>query len=132
MVARVGAGHGAFVLPAADAGLIATHSLDPSRPLSTATLDRVVVPADRALGEPGSGAVATGLTRALEQATVALALETVATCDALFQMVLAYVKDRKQFSVPVGSFQAVKHKMSNMFLAIERARLAALLRGRRH
>ena len=37
-------------------------------------------------------------------------------------MVLAYVKDRKQFGVPIGSFQAVKHKMSNMFLAIERAR----------
>ena len=37
-------------------------------------------------------------------------------------MVLAYVKDRKQFGVPVGSFQAVKHKMTNMFLAIERAR----------
>ena len=42
--------------------------------------------------------------------------------DALFQMVLSYVKDRKQFGVPIGSFQAVKHKMSNMFLAIERAR----------
>ena len=52
----------------------------------------------------------------------ALALETVGTCDALFQMVLAYVKDRKQFGVPIGSFQAIKHKMSNMFLAIERAR----------
>ena len=37
-------------------------------------------------------------------------------------MVLAYVKDRKQFGVPIGSFQAVKHKMSNMFLALERAR----------
>ena len=37
-------------------------------------------------------------------------------------MVLAYVKDRKQFGVPIGSFQAMKHKMSNMFLALERAR----------
>ena len=43
-------------------------------------------------------------------------------CDALFQMVLSYVKDRKQFGVPIGSFQAVKHKMSNMYLAIESAR----------
>jgi alkylation response protein AidB-like acyl-CoA dehydrogenase len=60
--------------------------------------------------------------RAVEEATAALALETVGACDALFQLVLAYVKDRKQFGVPVGSFQAMKHKMSNMFLAVERAR----------
>jgi alkylation response protein AidB-like acyl-CoA dehydrogenase len=37
-------------------------------------------------------------------------------------MVLAYVKDRKQFNVPIGSFQAIKHKMSNMYLSVERAR----------
>ena len=35
---------------------------------------------------------------------------------------LAYVKDRKQFGVPIGSFQAIKHKMADMFLAVERAR----------
>ena len=63
-----------------------------------------------------------GISRALQEATVGLALETVGACDALFQMVLAYVKDRKQFGVPIGSFQAIKHKMSNMFLAVERAR----------
>ena len=49
-------------------------------------------------------------------------LETVGACDALFQLVLAYVKDRKQFGVPVGSFQAMKHKMSNLFLTLERPR----------
>ena len=79
-------------------------------------------PSDRALGEPGSTASTLGISRALQEATVGLALETVGTCDALFQLLLAYVKERKQFGVPVGSFQAMKHKMSNMFLAIERAR----------
>ena len=82
----------------------------------------MLVPDDRALGEPGSAASTLGVARALQEATLALALETVGVCDALFQMVLSYVKDRKQFGVPIGSFQAVKHKMSNMFLAIERAR----------
>ncbi len=122
VIARVGDGIGAFVVPAPEAGLHVVHSLDASRPLSTATLDRVLVPDDRALGVPGSPASKLGVTRALHEATVALALETVGACDALFQMVLAYVKDRKQFGVPIGSFQAVKHKMTNMFLAIERAR----------
>jgi alkylation response protein AidB-like acyl-CoA dehydrogenase len=122
VIARAGDGMGAFVVPAADAGLAAVHSLDASRPLAIATLDRVLVTADRALGEPGSAASTLGISRALQEATVGLALETVGACDALFQMVLAYVKDRKQFGVPIGSFQAVKHKMSNMFLSIERAR----------
>ncbi len=122
VVARVGDGVGAFVVPAAEARLTPVRSLDASRPLSTATLDRVLVPDDRALGEPGSAASTQGATRALQEATAALALETVGVCDALFQMVLSYVKDRKQFGVPIGSFQAVKHKMTNMFLAIERAR----------
>ena len=122
VIARVGDGMGAFVVPAPEAGLHVVHSLDASRPLATATLDRVLVPDDRALGVPGSAASTLGVTRALQEATLALALETVGACDALFQMVLAYVKDRTQFGVPIGSFQAVKHKMTNMFLAIERAR----------
>jgi alkylation response protein AidB-like acyl-CoA dehydrogenase len=122
VVARVGDGLAAFVVPTAEAGLTVGHSLDASRPLATATFERVLVPEDRALGEPGSTASTDAISRAVQEATLALALETIGTCDALFAMVLAYVKDRHQFGVPVGSFQAVKHKMANMFLALERAR----------
>ena len=122
VVARAGEGLGAFVVPAEQAGLAPVHTLDASRTLCRATFDRVLVPDDRALGGPGTEHATEGVVRAVQEATVALALETVGACDALFQMVLAYVKDRKQFGVPVGSFQAVKHKMSDMFLAIERAR----------
>ena len=122
VVARAGDGMGAFVVPVAEAGLTPVHSLDASRPLVDATLDRVFVPYERALGEPGSTASALGISRALQEATVGLALETVGTCDALFQLLLAYLKERQQFGVAIGSFQAMKHKMSNMFLAIERAR----------
>ena len=82
----------------------------------------MLVSDDRALGDPGSADTTRAIRRAIEEATTALALETVGACDALFQMVLAYVKERKQFGVPVGSFQSMKHKMSNMFLAVERAR----------
>ena len=99
------------------------HSLDASRPLADATLDRCLRPAASApWASPGSAASALGISRALQEATVGLALETVGTCDALFQLLLAYLKERKQFGVAIGSFQALKHKMSNMFLAIERAR----------
>ena len=87
-------------------------------PPSTTSSSRTTAPS----ASPAARRPRVGIARALQEATVGLALETVGTCDALFQMVLAYVKDRKQFGVPIGSFQAIKHKMSNMFLAIERAR----------
>ncbi|HEY3841994.1 MAG TPA: acyl-CoA dehydrogenase family protein [Acidimicrobiales bacterium] len=122
VVARVVDGLGGFVVPAADVMLTPVHSLDASRPLFSVTLDAVSVTADRALGEPGSAASTLGLDRAVQEATLAMALETVGTSESLFQMVLAYVKDRQQFSVPIGSFQAVKHKMADMFVALERAR----------
>ena len=122
VVGRVGNGLGAFVVPAAEAGLEPVHSLDASRPLSTVTLHRLHVGDDHALGEPGTDASTLGITRAVQEATVGIALETVGVCDALFQLLLAYIKERKQFGVAIGSFQAMKHKMSNMFLSLERAR----------
>jgi alkylation response protein AidB-like acyl-CoA dehydrogenase len=122
VVASANDGFGAFVVPASDVTVTPVHSLDASRPLSTVRLDRVAVRGDRALGEPGSQDSAHAIRRALEEATLAVALETVGAVDALFQMVLAYVKERQQFGVVVGSFQAMKHKMSDMFIAIERAR----------
>ena len=122
VIARAGAGMGAFVVPIADAGVTPVNSLDASRPLVEAMLQRVFVPHDHALGEPGSEASTSGISRALEEATLGLALESVGTCDALSQLLLAYLKERRQFGVAIGSFQALKHKMSNMFLALERAR----------
>jgi alkylation response protein AidB-like acyl-CoA dehydrogenase len=122
VIARSGEGLGAFVVPAAEAGLTPVHSLDASRPLAEAVLSHVLVPRDHALGEPGSAASTLGIARALQEATLGLALESVGTCDALFQLLLAYLKERRQFGVAIGSFQALKHKMTNMFLALERAR----------
>jgi alkylation response protein AidB-like acyl-CoA dehydrogenase len=65
---------------------------------------------------------AEGVQRALEEMTVAIAFELVGTCQTIFDTNLQYAKERQQFGVPIGSFQAVKHKLANMFVAIERAR----------
>jgi alkylation response protein AidB-like acyl-CoA dehydrogenase len=122
VIARAADGLGAFVVPTAQTSLTPVTALDASRPLSTVMLDHVRISSERALGEPGSEAARRGIARAIEEATVAMALETVGTSDTLFHMVLAYVKDRHQFGVPIGSFQAVKHKMTDMYVYIERAR----------
>ena len=57
----------------------------------------------------------------LERATVALAAEMAGTARRLFDMALAYAKERVQFDVPIGSFQAIQHKLAEVALDLERA-----------
>ncbi len=71
-----------------------------------------------AAGEPlSSGAAA--------RVRAALAAEVVGICQRALEMTLEYVKDRKQFGVAVGSFQAVSHRCAQMLLHTESARSAA-------
>jgi hypothetical protein len=58
-------------------------------------------------------------------ALMGLAVSTVGACRRILDLVVAHVKQRHQFGVPIGSFQAVKHKAADMYLAIERARVLA-------
>jgi alkylation response protein AidB-like acyl-CoA dehydrogenase len=60
-----------------------------------------------------------------DRAGTAVAAELVGVCQRALDMTLEYVKDRKQFGVPVGSFQAVQHKCAEMLKATEGARSAA-------
>ena len=70
-------------------------------------------------GEPlGAGAA--------ERVAAAVAAELVGVCQRALEMTVAYVKDRKQFGVPVGSFQAVSHRCADMLLQTESARSTAL------
>ncbi|MDL4816383.1 acyl-CoA dehydrogenase family protein [Actinomadura opuntiae] len=54
-----------------------------------------------------------------------LAVTAVGACRRILDLALAHVKRREQFGVPIGSFQAVKHKAADMHVAIERARALA-------
>jgi alkylation response protein AidB-like acyl-CoA dehydrogenase len=114
-------GVGAFVVSRADVGLDPIDALDATRPLARVALDGVRIGADRALGDPGP-ATATSVRRAVEVAATALAVETVGAAQAIFDITLAYAKQREQFGAPIGSFQAIKHKFADMLVALERAR----------
>ncbi|WP_105968023.1 acyl-CoA dehydrogenase family protein [Streptomyces geranii] len=61
-----------------------------------------------------------------ELALMGLAISTVGSCRRILDLVVAHVKQRQQFGVAIGSFQAVKHKAADMYVAIERARALAL------
>jgi alkylation response protein AidB-like acyl-CoA dehydrogenase len=116
-------GIGAFLVPGGAPGVriepLAT--LDPTWPLATLHLDGVEVGADRVLLEPGDPAAPAAIDRARDEATTAVALSTVATCRAIFETTVQYAKDREQFGRPIGSFQAVKHRLAETYLAVERA-----------
>ena len=114
-------GVAAFVVPRKDLDLREITALDPSRSLGDLTLDGVTVGADRMLGDPGP-ATAAAVRRAVEEAVVALALETVGVCQSILDVTLEYAKHREQFGVPIGSFQAIKHKFADMLMMLERAR----------
>jgi alkylation response protein AidB-like acyl-CoA dehydrogenase len=62
---------------------------------------------------------------AAERIRSAISAEVVGVCQRALDMTLEYVKDRKQFGVAVGSFQAVAHRCAQMLLSTESARGAA-------
>jgi alkylation response protein AidB-like acyl-CoA dehydrogenase len=108
----------AVVVPVAATRTRPVHALDASRRLVHVDLDGVRIEADRVLGN----ASAHGLRRAFEEAAVALALETVGTAQTVFDVTIEYAKQREQFGVPIGSFQAIKHKFADLMISLERAR----------
>ena len=83
------------------------------------TLDGVEVAADRRLAGPD---VAGGIDRAIAEATLGWAIATVGASQRILDMTVEYAKERHQFGVPIGSFQGVKHKAVDMYVAVERAR----------
>lgn len=57
---------------------------------------------------------------------VALGIETAGTMKGALDTTVAYVKDRVQFSRPIGSFQAVQHRLAHLAVQVEAARWLAL------
>ena len=83
-------------------------------------------------GDPGGGPAASAgpggvhlVAGIPDLALMGLAVTAVGACRRVLDLVVAHVKQRHQFGVPIGSFQAVKHKAADMYLAIERARVLA-------
>src|SRR4051812_47728113 len=64
------------------------------------------------------------LQRVLDIATVSIAAEMVGVARRIFDMAVAYAKERYQFDRPIGSFQAIQHKLADDALALERAMAA--------
>jgi alkylation response protein AidB-like acyl-CoA dehydrogenase len=93
-------------------------SLDPTRKLARLVLD--ATPAEP-LGSDGNQ---TGLwRRVLDDIAVALAAESVGVSDRALEMATEYAKVRVVFDQPIATFQVVKHRIVDMFHALELARV---------
>ena len=121
VVARGDAGLGAFVVRAGQVEATPRTVLDPTFPLADVHLASVPVADDRVLAAPGSADVEVRLARVAEQAVVAVAAMTAGACRRIFETTLEYAKVREQYGRPIGSFQALKHRLVDMYLAVERA-----------
>ncbi len=101
-------GEDAQLLARSDADVEPVQTIDPTRRFA----------AVRGEGDPLGPSAA-------DRIRSAIAAEVVGVCQRALDMTLEYVKDRKQFGVPVGSFQAVSHRCAQMLMASESARSTA-------
>jgi len=84
------------------------------------SLDDVAVDADAVLGEIGAGFPA--LRQTVDEATLAVCAEAVGIMSAMHERTLDYVKSRFQFGVPIGSFQALQHRLVDCMIDCEQTR----------
>jgi len=113
------------VIPVHTSGITVTPHvmLDLTRPMARVTFDAVAVSSEQLLGPAGgaAGFVAQGL----DLARIALAAEAVGGAEQILEMTTEYVKQRVQFGRPIGSFQALKHRLADMMVQVEAAKSAA-------
>ena len=95
-----------------------------SRNAAQVRLHNVTVGADAVLGRVGGGADV--LDRVLDRARACLAAEMLGSAAEAFERTVQYLKDRKQFGVAIGSFQALKHRAAQMFCEVEVTRSAVV------
>lgn len=89
------------------------------------TLDGVEVAADRLLGAEGEALA--DLEWAIDRGAAAACAEAQGELQEMFERTNEYLKERKQFGRAIGSFQALQHKMADMFAETELCRGAMLL-----
>ena len=84
------------------------------------TFTGVEVGADAAIGDPENALPL--IERVVDEARTAMCAEAVGAMDESLKTTVEYLKTRKQFGVPIGSFQTLQHRAADMFVAVEQAR----------
>jgi alkylation response protein AidB-like acyl-CoA dehydrogenase len=111
-----------FVVPRDTPGLSISlmPSIDETRKLCEVRFSNVTVPEAALLGELHRGWPT--LARVYDEAAVALSAEMCGGAQRVLEMTVEYAKLREAFGKPIGSYQGVKHKCSDMLVEIENAK----------
>ncbi len=117
--ARDSAGISLFLLAADTPGVTITDARgNDGLRIATLGLHQVRVPASALLGEEGQGWAL--LEATADHGIALLCAEALGVMEALCEATLDYLKTRQQFGVPIGKFQALQHRMAEMFIQLER------------
>lgn len=110
-------GLGLFVVDSESPGVtVEALRMADSRNHARVTLDQVQVPADARLA---AGDAVGALDAALDRARICLAAEAHGIVREAFERTVVYLKERVQFDVPIGSFQALQHRVARLYTDIE-------------
>ncbi|GAA4883507.1 acyl-CoA dehydrogenase [Ferrimonas pelagia] len=109
-----------IVDPSATGVTLSRRQLADSRNYAQITLDKVAVAEQHKLS--GSEDVAAALELALDNGRLALAAEQFGGIQAMFERTVEYLKERKQFGVHIGSFQALQHRAAKMYIEIQQSK----------
>jgi alkylation response protein AidB-like acyl-CoA dehydrogenase len=114
-----------FIVPAVTAGVsVRSYNVVEGGGAGDVTFDGVKLGAAARVGGDGRG-------RAIADAAVgagllALSAEAVGAMEFVKEATLGYLRDRQQFGVPIGKFQALQHRMATVLLEIEQAQSAVI------
>jgi len=116
--AWTGSGVSLFLVPASAKGVaVERYPVLDTHAAANVRFDRVLLPADSLLGELHGGQPV--LDQVLDAARVGASAELLGLAQEVFERTLAYLKERKQFGVPIGSFQALQHRAAKLFGEME-------------
>lgn len=87
---------------------------------SEVTFENVALGSEALLGDLGGASEL--IERVIDEAILAVGAEAVGAMEVLYKATVEYAKQRKQFGVPIGSFQVLQHRMVDMFIAHEQAK----------
>ncbi|WP_164662301.1 acyl-CoA dehydrogenase family protein [Tropicibacter sp. Alg240-R139] len=126
------AGISLFLVPSDAIGVTITDHVNlDSTSAATVVLDSVRLDASVRIGSAGEGFEL--LEASIARGVTALCVEALGAMEAAKTLTLEYLKERRQFGVPIGSFQALQHRMADVLIEIEQARSAVInLAGNLH
>ncbi|MDU9003142.1 acyl-CoA dehydrogenase family protein [Sedimentitalea todarodis] len=114
-----------FLVPADSSGLtLRGYPMLAGGRAAEVTLDNVRVDASARLG--AAGAAWPAIAKQVAAANVALAAETLGAMETATELTREYLMTRKQFGRPIGTFQALAHRISDMLIELEQARSAVI------